>query len=60
VKGTLGPITQKEGIYLKGDDQGLTDGGMKISTSVKAGPISYESPTGMEASFVDAFHYYFQ
>jgi Tetratricopeptide repeat len=59
VKGTLGPITQKEGIYLKGDDQGLTDGGMKISTSLKAGPISYESPTGMEASFVDAYHYYF-
>lgn len=60
VKGTLGPITQKEGLYVKGDDQGLTDGGMKISTSVKAGPISYESPTGMEASFVDAYHYYFQ
>jgi len=60
VKGTLGPITQKEGLYLKGDDQGLTDGGMKISTTAKAGPISYELPTGMEASFVDAYHYYLQ
>jgi tetratricopeptide (TPR) repeat protein len=63
VKGTVGvsgaSLTQKEGIYVKGDDQGLTDGGLKISTSVKAGPISYELPTGMEASFVDAYHYYF-
>jgi hypothetical protein len=60
VGGTFGSLTQKEGIYVKGDDQGLTDGGMKISTSVKSGPISFELPTGMEASFVDAYHYYFQ
>lgn len=45
---------------MKGDEQGLTDGGMKISTSVKGGPISYDLPTVMEASFVDAYHYYIQ
>ena len=60
VGGTFGSLTQKEGIYVKGDDQGLTDGGMKISTSVKSGPINFELPTGMEASFVDAYHYYFK
>jgi hypothetical protein len=57
--GDLPPFASEElGLYVKGNEFGLTDVGLKSVPQITAGPITYDTPFGMEASFVDAWHFF--
>ncbi len=47
-------IGAKAGVYLKGNDMGYSDAGMKFSQSVGVGPLKYDSPFGFEAGIAAA------